>query len=301
MKKDAFPDEGKKPHRRKSRISGVLDTPFFVIFTDLDGTLLDHDTYEWECASPALELCKKLNVPVVLASSKTRAEMDVLRRRLSISWPFISENGGGIFFPTATEWVPPPDATPEKDLWRWSIGRPYTELVMGLQEIRSELGVRIRGFFEMNLEEISSFTGLDLDTSALAAQREYDEPFISLEKRGRDEDDRSIMKAARKRGFRVTAGGRFYHLHGNHDKGLAMRRLLSWYRQLEPGVISIALGDSPNDLPMLKGADIPILVRSDADPKSLGAEIHNLRVTDEKGPRGWNSAILSILGNKRGI
>jgi mannosyl-3-phosphoglycerate phosphatase len=299
MKRDAFPDEGKKPHRRKSRISGVSDTPFFVIFTDLDGTLLDHDTYEWECASPALALCKGLNVPVVLASSKTRAEMDVLRRKLSISWPFISENGGGIFFPTPTVTVPPPHATLDKDLWRWSIGLPYTQLVRGLQEIRSELGIRIRGFSEMDLEEISSLTGLDIETSALAAQREYDEPFIRLEKRARD--DRSIMKAAGKRGFRVTAGGRFYHLHGNHDKGLAMRRLLSWYRQFRPAVVSIALGDSPNDLPMLENADLPILVRSDTDPKALGSEIPNLRVTHEKGPRGWNSAILGILGDKRGI
>ena len=56
-------------------------TPFYVIFTDLDGTLLDHDTYEWKEAEPALDLCKKLGVPVVFVSSKTRAEIEVLRRQ----------------------------------------------------------------------------------------------------------------------------------------------------------------------------------------------------------------------------
>ena len=71
----------------------------YVVFTDLDGTLLDHDTYGWEEARPALERCKRLFIPIVLVSSKTRAEMDHLRVKLSISSPFISENGGGIFFP----------------------------------------------------------------------------------------------------------------------------------------------------------------------------------------------------------
>jgi len=73
----------------------------FLIFTDLDGTLLDHDTYGWEEALPALDLCRRLGVPVILVSSKTRAEMDVLQNRLGLSAPFISENGGGIFFPKA--------------------------------------------------------------------------------------------------------------------------------------------------------------------------------------------------------
>jgi hypothetical protein len=71
----------------------------YVVFTDLDGTLLDHDTYGWEEALPALERCKRLLIPIVLVSSKTRAEMDQLRIKLSISAPFISENGGGIFSP----------------------------------------------------------------------------------------------------------------------------------------------------------------------------------------------------------
>ena len=53
-----------------------------MVFTDLDGTLLDHDTYRWDEAEPALTLCASRNVPVILVSSKTRAEMNALRARL---------------------------------------------------------------------------------------------------------------------------------------------------------------------------------------------------------------------------
>jgi len=42
------------------------ETSLIVIFTDLDGTLLDHDSYSWEEAVPALERCKGLRVPVIL-------------------------------------------------------------------------------------------------------------------------------------------------------------------------------------------------------------------------------------------
>ena len=73
--------------------------PPAIIFTDLDGTLLDHSSYQWDRAKPALDLCQRFHVPVVLVSSKTRAEMVKLKDELGLSHPFISENGGGIFFP----------------------------------------------------------------------------------------------------------------------------------------------------------------------------------------------------------
>ncbi|MFH1490792.1 MAG: HAD-IIB family hydrolase, partial [Pseudomonadota bacterium] len=79
-----------------------------MIFTDLDGTLLDHETYEWKEAEPALNRCKLLRIPLILVSSKTRAEINVIRNELGLTAPFISENGGGIFFPPEETHEPPP-------------------------------------------------------------------------------------------------------------------------------------------------------------------------------------------------
>ena len=191
-----------------------------IIFTDLDGTLLDHQTYGWEEAVPALNLCKKLEVPVVLVSSKTRAEMDKLRMKLSIHDPFISENGGGIFFPRKTFGTPRPGTLIEKDLWKLSLGAPYSRLVNALREIRNELGLNIKGFSDMSIREISKLTGLDMEESKLAAMREYDEPFIILDQKMSDRE--ALFTAATQRGFTITEGGRFFHIQGNNDKGLAM-------------------------------------------------------------------------------
>ncbi|MDY6972875.1 MAG: HAD-IIB family hydrolase [Thermodesulfobacteriota bacterium] len=271
----------------------VPQTPFFVILTDLDGTLLDNETYGWKDAQPALDLCKRLRVPVVLVSSKTRAEMDVFHLELSLSAPFISENGGGIFFPGETFSAPAPGRSLDKGLWKCSIGLTYNRLVRGLQEIRDELGWNIKGFSDMDVEEISRLTGLDRETSHLAAMREFDEPFIIIEQEAPDLS--ALFRAAAQRGMMVTVGGRFYHLKGKNDKGRSAEKVISWYKKSHGEVVSVALGDSPNDFPMLERVDYPVLIRSQRDFPTLKKTIPRLRVTREMGPKGWNSAVLDIL------
>ncbi|MGD8227088.1 MAG: HAD-IIB family hydrolase [Desulfobacteraceae bacterium] len=270
--------------------------PFVVIFTDLDGTLLDHETYGWEEAKPALNLCKALQVPLILVSSKTRAEMDVLRHELGLTSPFISENGGGIFFPEEGSHPVPPDTVVEDRLWKWSLGLPYQSLVKALGEIRDELGWNIRGFSDMSLEEVSGLTGLGLESSRLASLREYDEPFILVEEGERDLD--VLYDAAKRRGLNITSGGRFYHLHGKNDKGVSVDKLVAWYGEQHSHVMTMALGDSPNDFSMLKRVTYPVLIRSSRQFPELKALIPGLQVTKEKGPKGWNAAVLEILNKE---
>ena len=269
-------------------------TPFLAIFTDLDGTLLDHDTYEWDAAKPALEQCKAMGIPVNLVSSKTRGEIQRIRTAMANSDPFISENGGGIFLPDGGPCKVPNGTVFASGMWQWSLGQPYTFLVRSLREIRQELGWNIRGFSDMTVNEISHITGLDLETSRLAAKRDYDEPFL-LPDDGREYSLDSLSEAASRRGLAISVGGRFLHLHGQNNKGNAVRTLISWYRANHAGMITAALGDSPNDYPMLEVVDVPILVRSVESSKDRQISIRNLRSTRDKGPEGWNRAILDLL------
>ena len=70
-----------------------------IVFSDLDGTLLEHDTYGFEAARPALDLLWGKNIPLILCSSKTRTEMEGYQKRLGIAGPFIVENGAGVYIP----------------------------------------------------------------------------------------------------------------------------------------------------------------------------------------------------------
>ena len=269
---------------------------FIVIFTDLDGTLLDHKSYDWDRAKPALDLCKRLHIPVIMVSSKTRSELDILRQKIGLAFPFISENGGGIFFPKELSGNAPPGTFFANNLLKWPVGIDYDLLVKSLREIRDSLGWHMRGFSEMSSEEISRLTGLDLESSRLAAMREFDEPFILLEQE--DADMISLRTAAEKRGLKVTKGGRFYHLHGNSDKGEAVKKVISWYKESCPDLFTIALGDSSNDFPMFEQVDQPVLIRSQQDFPGIEDEIPGLMVTHKTGPEGWNDAILEIVGEK---
>lgn len=296
MKKDDFSDVREDDLHLINRIVEISAPSFFVVFTDLDGTLLDKHTYEWKEAVPALDLCKSLDIPVVLASSKTRTEINLLRSELSISAPFISENGGGIFVPPETFKELPPGGFYDKGLWKWSLGLPYSHLVQALRQIREELDLNIMGFSDMSIKDISDLTGLGPEASQLATLREYDEPFVIVDEN--PTDIKILYEAAARRGLTVISGGRFYHLQGNNNKGQATRMVISWYRKHHSNVVSIALGDSPNDLSMLEQVDFPVLVRSQCDPGKLTRHIPRLRHTSEMGPKGWNSAVLDILSNK---
>jgi mannosyl-3-phosphoglycerate phosphatase len=269
-------------------------SPFLIIFTDLDGTLLDHDTYEWKAARPALERCKATGIPVILVSSKTRDEMQRIRAAMANSDPFISENGGGIFFPDGVPYDVPNGIVFATGMWQWSLGQPYAFLVQSLHEIRQKLGWDIRGFSDMTVEEISQITGLDLETSRLASKRDYDEPFL-LPEDGLKYPLESLRALASRRGLRISVGGRFLHLHGQYDKGDAVSRLISWYNTNHDSLKTAALGDSPNDYPMLRRVDVPILVRSAEPFQEYRVPLPNLRTTRDKGPEGWNRAVLDLL------
>jgi len=58
-----------------------------VFFTDLDGTLLDFHTYSFNPALPALEHLKAHEVPLIICSSKTRAEIEFYRNKLDNNHP----------------------------------------------------------------------------------------------------------------------------------------------------------------------------------------------------------------------
>ena len=68
-----------------------------IIFTDLDGTLLNHHDYSFEEAREAIEYIKKSSIPLIIVTSKTFSEVRVLQEKLGITCPFIVENGSAVY------------------------------------------------------------------------------------------------------------------------------------------------------------------------------------------------------------
>jgi mannosyl-3-phosphoglycerate phosphatase len=262
-----------------------------VVFSDLDGTLLDQATYTFEPARPALEGLLEAGVPLIFCTSKTRLETERWRRALANVHPFIVENGGAAFVPEGT--FGPEAAFGRRDggYGVLEFGRPYPELRQALETIRASTGLPLRGFGDMTVDEIAERCGFTREDAALAAIREYDEPFV-----GTDEVTLPVVvRAAAAAGLKVVSGGRFHHLVGGSDKGRAVRALRDLYLRDRGPVRTAGLGDSANDEPMLRAVDLPVLVRKpDGGHAEMGG-VPGLVIAPYAGPEGWREAVLGLL------
>ena len=260
------------------------DLPLIVL-TDLDGTLLDHHSYSFAAAEPALQRLREAGVPVVIVTSKTRAEVARLADRLESPHPYVLENGALVSMPEGYF------ADTSSDLIRLSPS--YETLCTWLAEQRTTHGYQFRGFADMDAAAVAEVTGLSEADAALAKARDGSEPFLWDDTA---EALASLAEAIEAQGWRLMQGGRFYHLLGQTDKAFAAERVLSHYREIMgEAITTMALGDSPNDLPLLQVADVAVVIRRH-DGSWMQADVPGRKLqTDGIGPVGWNEAVGSIL------
>ncbi len=262
-----------------------------IVFTDLDGTLLDAETYSFEPALPALTLLKEKSIPLIICSSKTKKEIEYYRDKLENYDPFISENGGGIFIPTEYFKSQISDFKFEEngDYHVIRLGARYADLREAIKELRNE-GFNVRGFGDMTAEELANIANMSIHEARMAKERDFDEPFI-LE--GNQEELQKLFTAINSKGFNYTQG-RFFHILGNSDKGKAVSIMIDMFKKKFGNVFTVAIGNSPNDVPMLERVEYPVIVkRPDGSYESIN--IPGLIRADGIGPVGWKEAILYLF------
>jgi mannosyl-3-phosphoglycerate phosphatase len=267
-----------------------------LIYTDLDGTLLDYHTYSFHRAVPALYEIRKRNIPLILCSSKTRGELEEYQKKLKIKHPFIPENGGAVFIPKGYFNVVQNDLKVKGKYLVVELGTPYKELSKKLIEISRKFGVKVVGFKDLEVKQIASMFNLPYKEARLAKKRNYDEPFYFLGET-KQKEIQAIEKEFKKSGLNLTKGGRFFHLLGRNDKGKAVRLLTNMYKQnWNADPLTVGIGDSLNDLPMLKAVNIPILVKQKDNTYDKGI-LEKLKVQKSNGigPSGWNEAVLDLV------
>jgi len=241
-----------------------------VIFTDLDGTLLDHKTYSYSKAKKALTLIKKKKIPLIICTSKTRVEIEFYRKKLKIKDPFISENGGAIFIPEKRKII--------------KIGAEYKKLQRIVDKIRKK-GIKITTFKDLTAKEVSKDCGLKLERARLAKKREYDVVF-KVDKK----DIKKIKKIIKKYKLNLLRGGRYYHINKS-DKGKAVKILIKMLRKKYGKIKTIGFGDSENDFDMLDNVDVPYLVKS----YNNKYKSNKYNKANGIGPEGFNKVILNLI------
>lgn len=264
-----------------------------VIFTDLDGTLLDRETYRHDDARTALDLARRRGVPIVFCSSKTQAEQRVHRDRLRIRDPFIVEDGGAILIEPGTFQTVPASTHAMDNFNVVELGTPYEIIRHAIETVRTDTGILIKGYGDMSPPEVAEVTGLNREAASLAMVRQYQETIVSLHPPNELE---VLRDAFARQGLRLTKGGRFLAVSGRHDKGAAVDVLMAMYRREFGEVRAVGIGDSYNDMSMLSAVDVPVLVQKQPNAwEEIG--VPNLIRVDGVGPAGWNRFVSDFLAN----
>ncbi len=256
-----------------------------VAFSDLDGTLLDHETYSFVPARPALAALKARGIPLILASSKTEAEMRPIARSMGLDHPMIVENGAGIV-------GLPEESTPSGD----GSMSPYNRLRMVLRQMPKELNACFEGFGDWDVARVAKETGLPLAAAQLACQRRFSEPGHFT---GSDLQKRAFVDHLEQAGFTAVQGGRFFTLMPKTSKAARMAEVTDHYRRLsgEP-IATVALGDAENDLAMLEAADRGFIIINPAHAPLAVTERERLGFitrSQTPGPQGWNECVLPLV------
>ncbi|MEZ5715099.1 MAG: HAD hydrolase family protein [Paracoccaceae bacterium] len=248
-------------------------TAALLVFSDLDGTLLDHGSYSWQAAAPALGRLRAMGAGLILASSKTAAEIAPLRAELGFAaWPAIVENGAGL--------LPPGEAA-----------LPEASAYDTIRALLPGLPPGFRGFGDIDVAELADLTGLSPAAARAAKARAFTEPGLWT---GPAADLPAFLSAARAQGLHARRGGRFLTLSFGATKADQMAELIRRYRPRR----TLALGDAPNDVEMLEAADHGVIVANPHAPPLpplAGEDRGRITRTTAPGPAGWNAAVIRFL------
>lgn len=257
-----------------------------MVVTDLDGTLLDHYSYDFKPAMSVVGALKRLGIPLVFNSSKTYSEMRYLQDQMGLLDPMICENGSAIYLPKQRFQMPQSAWGDHGDFWRISLAKPREHWLDVLAEYPDQGA--ILSFSYMGVQGVMNTTGLDWAESERASQREYTEPLMPPTN---DTVKQDLIAYLSKKGAVVQQGGRFMTVGDAVDKGRAMETLAClWQQAFGPPVRTLALGDGLNDVAMLEKANRSVWIRSPVNPIPDLVKQKGWHITQECGPSAWAAA-----------
>lgn len=264
-----------------------------VIFSDIDGTFLDHNTFDEGKNFDILDTLTRCDHHFIFNSSKTFHEIKKLQEAHSATHPFICETGGGIYHKDMTL-----DSFDQKRdgyniMFESKRVNTFHNIVM--KEIDDGFRQDLEIFDNIDETRKRRLSGLSAENLRLASKRD----FSMLIKWKSDQKRFKLFRSVLSRhNLSIIKGSRFYHICGHQNKGKALLYFLaklSSSRKIT-NFITVGIGDSNNDVDMLLNVDFPCVVQS---PSSAGLvkKIRNRNLIQSKNhaPKGWEECVHSVF------
>ena len=259
----------------------MIENSTIWVVSDVDGTLMDH-SYDLTPARDTIKLLQELSIPVILCTSKTAAEVKVIRKQLNLSDPYIVENGAAIYGNSLM-----------KVNGEIILGEKYEKLEKILRSISNEINYDLQPLNSISDEEATELTGLKGLSLELMRDRHWSMPFLNPPE-SKEED---INICCKKFNVEIFKGNRMSHMLSiNSNKGKAINELRKYSNN--PNIIIIGLGDSPNDLPLLLNSDYRIVIPGPCGPNfQLLEKLNGYKYTLASDPNGygWKCEINKLI------
>ena len=254
-----------------------------LIFTDLDGTLLHRETFEFNEIKEYLNQLLSKGIIIVTNTSKTEKEILEFNNELGSSLPYISENGASI------KGLDLLNSNLPKEL---ILSREKDNLIKIFEKsVPVNLQNKCKWLSKMDKKKQSLIFGLKDEKLNMALDRKYTIPFVFEGNKG---EKNELFKIVKNKGLALQEGGRVINLTDKADKAKALQVFVRFFKKNNKRVKTIAVGDNYNDLDMLKTSDFPCLVFNDKFTLDK-IPIYNLITTNKPSPEGWADVIKMAL------
>lgn len=267
-----------------------------LIFTDLDGTLLNFKTFDVAPILPFISKLKDAGIQIIPNSSKCHFEIKEIISKINLECPYITENGAAIYIPKNLFLKQPQGSTEQGKNWVLTLG---IEKDIINQKIRQTSFKKYMKFilFLRNMTKLqkSYYTGLKPESLDRTDEREFSEPLIWM---GSNTELDNFKKALNEEGLSIIHGARLLHLTGLNTKGEAMKILSDYYSEIDyfdnqekNEIKVISCGGSKNDLSMLEISDYAVVIRL-PDMRPIGLRRKNNVFNSRKiAPLGWQETL----------
>ena len=264
-----------------------------VIFTDIDGTFINNDTFHEGSNIRVAETLHKHNHLLIYNSSKTFNEIVFMQKKFNTSFPFICETGGGIYHKNLF------NQGSDKLRDGYSIMYESKKIEMFREIIEKEIQKNFKDdldiFDDLCFDEKLRLSGLKGDDLHLASKRDFSMLINWKSDESRYSQFESVLHG---HGLKLIKGGRFCHICTSHDKGQAVTFFLKQIKSsgMYNGIISIGIGDSSNDLEMFSSVDHACIVKS-KNNANLMKKIDSNKVilSTNYAPEGWAECIHDVF------
>ncbi len=254
----------------------------YWIVTDLDGTLMD-ENYDISPAKKTLNMLSEMSIPVIPCTSKTASEVRYFRNENGLSDPFIVENGAAIYG----------NYINKNSEWELILGKSYKELRYILKSISKKVNYNLTPLNDLSKNQIFELTGLSDKAILRALDRQWSVPFLNPP----DDIFDKVKFLCDFFNVHVFKGNRMSHLLSSEShKGHAVHRLKVHLQNQDVKII--ALGDSQNDLPLLKSADISIVIPGKNGPNKYlrnGIDTGSFILANAPHAEGWSNSIENVI------